>query len=404
MPDWRELLLSPNDSLDRAIKVLHEGGRRIALVSGENDRLLGTITDGDIRRALISQSTVKSPVSLIMNCNPVTVDDKVENKEILSLMSSQGFLHMPIVNKDGILCGLETLEHLIKSPKHDNPVFLMAGGFGTRLRPLTESTPKPLLKVGLKPILEMIIEQFISCGFHNFYISTHFKSEQIRDYFKTGEAYGVSIEYVHEDNPLGTAGSLGLLPDNLTDLPLIVMNGDLLTKVDFKNLLNFHHESNTEATMCVREYDFQVPYGVIEIDNYKIKKIEEKPIHKFFVNAGIYVLSKNLVDKIDGKFYLDMTDFLNQELNNGGVSTFPIHEYWLDIGNGIKGPMPSELKNKLIARKSIIAAKNIKKGEVFSKDNLTIKRPGTGISPMKFWEIVGKESKVNFAKDMVIEI
>ena len=332
MPDWRELLLSPNDSLDRAIKVLHEGGRRIALVSGENDRLLGTITDGDIRRALISQSTVKSPVSLIMNCNPVTVDDKVENKEILSLMSSQGFLHMPIVNKDGILCGLETLEHLIKSPKHDNPVFLMAGGFGTRLRPLTESTPKPLLKVGLKPILEMIIEQFISCGFHNFYISTHFKSEQIRDYFKTGEAYGVSIEYVHEDNPLGTAGSLGLLPDNLTDLPLIVMNGDLLTKVDFKNLLNFHHESNTEATMCVREYDFQVPYGVIEIDNYKIKKIEEKPIHKFFVNAGIYVLSKNLVDKIDGKFYLDMTDFLNQELNNGGVSTFPIHEYWLDIG------------------------------------------------------------------------
>ena len=404
MPDWRELLLSPNDSLDRAIKVLHEGGRRIALVSGENDRLLGTITDGDIRRALISQSTVKSPVSLIMNCNPVTVDDKVENKEILSLMSSQGFLHMPIVNKDGILCGLETLEHLIKSPKHDNPVFLMAGGFGTRLRPLTESTPKPLLKVGLKPILEMIIEQFISYGFHNFYISTHFKSAQIRDYFKTGEAYGVSIKYVHEDNPLGTAGSLGLLPDNLTDLPLIVMNGDLLTKVDFKNLLNFHHESNTEATMCVREYDFQVPYGVIEIDNYKIKKIEEKPIHKFFVNAGIYVLSKNLVDKIDGKFYLDMTDFLNQELNNGGVSTFPIHEYWLDIGNGIKGPMPSELKNKLIARKSIIAAKNIKKGEVFSKDNLTIKRPGTGISPMKFWEIVGKESKVNFAKDMVIEI
>ena len=332
MPDWRELLLSPNDSLDRAIKVLHEGGRRIALVSGENDRLLGTITDGDIRRALISQSTVKSPVSLIMNCNPVTVDDKVENKEILSLMSSQGFLHMPIVNKDGILCGLETLEHLIKSPKHDNPVFLMAGGFGTRLRPLTESTPKPLLKVGLKPILEMIIEQFISCGFHNFYISTHFKSEQIRDYFKTGEAYGVSIKYVHEDNPLGTAGSLGLLPDNLTDLPLIVMNGDLLTKVDFKNLLNFHHESNTEATMCVREYDFQVPYGVIEIDNYKIKKIEEKPIHKFFVNAGIYVLSKNLVDKIDGKSYLDMTDFLNQELNNGGISTFPIHEYWLDIG------------------------------------------------------------------------
>jgi len=178
----------------------------------------------------------------------------------------------------------------------------------------------------------MIIEQFISYGFHNFYISTHFKSEQIRDYFKNGELHNISIKYLHEDTPLGTAGSLGLLPNNLPDLPMIVMNGDLLTKVDFKYLLDFHCDNNAEATMCVREYDFQVPYGVVEIDNYKVNKIKEKPIHKFFVNAGIYVLSRNLINKIDGKSYLDMTDFLEEELNSDAVYAFPVHEYWLDIG------------------------------------------------------------------------
>ena len=332
MDDWRKVLLTPKDSLERTIKVLHEGGCRIALVADKFGMLLGTVTDGDIRRALINKLTMESPVSLIMNGNPITVDDKINNKEILSLMSDQSLLHMPIIDKDGILCGLETLQHLIESPICDNPIFLMAGGFGTRLHPLTKDTPKPLLKVGNKPILEMIIEQFINYGFHNFYISTHFKSEQIRDYFKDGELHNISIKYVHEDSPLGTAGSLGLLPDDLPDLPIIVMNGDLLTKVDFKNLFNFHCEHNSEATMCVREYDFQVPYGVVEIDDYNIKRITEKPVHKFFVNAGIYVLNRSLINKVDGKSYLDMTDFLEKELNNGGVKAFPIYEYWLDIG------------------------------------------------------------------------
>jgi dTDP-glucose pyrophosphorylase len=330
MDNWNKILLAPEDTIERTIKVLHEGGCRIALVSDKFGMLLGTVTDGDIRRALINRLTMDSPIQLIMNSNPVTVDEKATSKEIISLMSDKGLLHMPIIDKDGILCGLETLQNLVEKPKYDNPVFLMAGGFGTRLHPLTKNTPKPLLKVGVKPILEMIIEQFISYGFHNFYISTHFKSEQIRDYFKNGELHNISIKYLHEDTPLGTAGSLGLLPDNLPDLPIIVMNGDLLTKIDFKNLLDFHNYNNSKATMCVREYDFQVPYGVVEIDNYKIKKIKEKPVHKFFVNAGIYVLNKDLINKIDGKSYLDMTDFLGGELND--VNAFPIHEYWLDIG------------------------------------------------------------------------
>ena len=331
--DWPKVLIEPTDDLSKGIKVLHNTGLRIALVVDKENKLLGTLTDGDIRRALIDQSTMKSSVSLIMNSNPVIVDDKATKKEILDLMSERSLLHMPIVDKDGVLCGMETLHNLVDSPKCDNPVFLMAGGFGTRLHPLTRDTPKPLLKVGSKPILEMIIEQFISYGFHNFYISTHFKSEQIKSYFKNGERHNININYVHEDAPLGTAGSLGLLPDNLPDLPIIVMNGDLLTKVDFKNLLDFHNDNNAEATMCVREYDFQVPYGVVEIDNYSIKEIKEKPVHTFFVNAGIYVLDKTLINKVDSNTYLDMTDFLEKELDsNDGVSAFPIHEYWLDIG------------------------------------------------------------------------
>jgi dTDP-glucose pyrophosphorylase/predicted transcriptional regulator len=330
--DWKNILLTSEDSMECAVRVLHEEGCGISLVVNKFGTLLGTITDGDIRRALINRLNMKSPVFLIMNSSPIVVDDKAKDEEILTLMSDQRLMHMPIINEDGALCGLKTLRNLTEIKKNDNPVFLMAGGFGTRLYPLTKDTPKPLLKVGSKPILEMIIDKFISHGFHNFYISTHFKSEQIRRYFREGELHNVSIKYVHEDTPLGTAGSLGLLPNNLPDLPIIVMNGDLLTKVDFKNLLNFHCEHDSKATMCVREYDFQVPYGVVEIDKYNIKRIKEKPVHQFFVNAGIYVLDKSLIDKINGKCYLDMTDFLEKELNNGGVNAFPIHEYWLDIG------------------------------------------------------------------------
>ena len=168
MTNWRDALLNPNDLLENAITVLHEVGFRIALVPDNQGRLLGTITDGDIRRALINKLSMKTHVSLIMNKNPVFVDDEVENKDILSLMSEQGFLHIPVVDKNGILCGLKALQNLIERPKYDNVVFLLAGGFGTRLHPLTENTPKPLLKVGMKPILETIIEQFVNYGFHNF--------------------------------------------------------------------------------------------------------------------------------------------------------------------------------------------------------------------------------------------
>ena len=329
---WSEVVIKLTDNLGKAIEVLEESGLRIALVVDKDNKLYGTLTDGDIRRAIMSGMTMSGAISDVMNKFPITAN-KIDSKEhILSLMNDMSILHIPIVDDTGVVCGLETLQKMLEKPSYDNPVFLMAGGFGTRLHPLTKNIPKPLLEVGDKPILETIIEQFIDHGFHDFYISTHFKSEQVRNYFKNGEQHGVSIHYIHEDTPLGTAGSLGLLPDNLPDLPIIMMNGDLLTKVNFKHLLDFHCNNNADATMCVREYDFQVPYGVVAIDGCSIRGITEKPIQKFFVNAGIYILNRNLINKVDGESFLNMTDFLEKELDCGGVNAFPIHEYWLDIG------------------------------------------------------------------------
>jgi len=331
--DWIKILLKPTDTIETVIRVLHSGGARIALVVDENRRLLGTVTDGDIRRSLIDHITMDCIVKKIMNDSPSTALMSDSSDLVMSMMKSKALLHIPLVNSDGVLVGLETLHHLLENKKYDNPVFLMAGGFGTRLRPLTDEKPKPLLNVGNRPILETIISRFIDAGFHNFYISTHYKAEMIRDHFGDGSNWNVTIKYLHEDNPLGTAGSIGLLPDNIIKLPIIMMNGDLLTKVNFENLLNFHNEHGGLATMCIREYDFQVPYGVVDIENQYVTSIKEKPTHKFFVNAGIYILEPKIINYIDGNSYIDMPNFFETQIEKGEkISVFPIHEYWLDIG------------------------------------------------------------------------
>lgn len=276
---------------------------------------------------------LSSAVSNIMQYNPKVAPLESDNETLLNIMKQHDLLHVPLVNTDGVVIGLDTLQHLSEKPLYDNPIFLMAGGFGKRLHPLTLDTPKPLLKVGNKPILQTILESFIELGFHCFYISTYFKAEQVRDYFGNGDDWNVTINYVNEVEPLGTAGSLGLLPDDMPNMPLIMMNGDLLTKINFERLLQYHEESGGIATMCVREYDFQVPYGVVDANEHQIKKIVEKPIHKFFVNAGIYVISPKLYRSVMGDSYLDMPNLLQSQIDSGEkVNSFPVHEYWLDIG------------------------------------------------------------------------
>ena len=333
MFDWKASILKPDDTMDKAIQILDHVSLRIVMVSDEKDRLLGTITDGDIRRALILHHGMDTCLIDIMYKNPSVAFIEDGREAILAMMKSKDILQVPILDVDRRIVGLETLQNLIEVDKQDNLVFLMAGGFGTRLQPLTDDTPKPLLKVGNKPILETILNQFIEAGFHNFFISTHYKADMVSEYFGDGSQWGVNIQYVHEDSPLGTAGSLGLLPLGLLDLPIMVMNGDLLTNVDFENLLNFHNEKGGVATMCAREYDFQVPYGVIKSVEQKITSIVEKPTHKFFVNAGIYVIEPSLLESVDGNSYLDMPHLLEMQIKQGlQVNMFPLHEYWLDIG------------------------------------------------------------------------
>ena len=333
MSHWSKTLVKPTTTLVKTIENMSKSGLQIALVVDESNKLLGTITDGDIRRALLKHKAMDVIISEVMNSSPITASVSEDRESILSLMKQKRLMHIPIVDGSGCLLNLETLHHLMDKIVYDNPVFLMAGGFGKRLSPLTNNTPKPLLHVGSKPILETILEQFIEKGFHDFYISTHYKAKMLGEYFGNGSRWGVSIKYVHEATPLGTGGALGLLPDDISELPLIMMNGDLLTKVDFVSLLSFHQERKNIATMCVSKYDFQVPYGVIEQDGDKIKDIVEKPTHNFFINAGIYVLEPLIRKHIDGKKYLDMPYLLKQQISNGeNVNIFPIHEYWLDIG------------------------------------------------------------------------
>ncbi|AWL11627.1 Arabinose 5-phosphate isomerase GutQ [Saliniradius amylolyticus] len=329
---WQQALIHPSQSIRDALQCMNDEALRLVMVVDEQQHLIGVVTDGDIRRGLLGDLTLDHPVQAIMNTSPATAAEGTSKASLVRLMKSRSILSVPLV-KDGKVVGLETLQHALDKQRYHNPVFIMAGGLGTRLRPLTDECPKPMLKVGDKPILETILQSFIDAGFSNFYISTHYMPEKIQDYFGDGSRWGVDIHYVHEASPLGTGGALGLLPDDLPDLPIIMINGDILTKVDFERLLNFHNDSQATATMCVREYEYQIPYGVINGQGIEITSMEEKPIQRFFINAGIYVVSPELARSVPKNQPVDMPSLLDQRMQQQEkVVMFPIHEYWLDIG------------------------------------------------------------------------
>lgn len=331
--NWKKVVLSPAHSVHDALTVINAEALRVCLVVDKELHLLGVVTDGDIRRAILNNVALTQSVTAVMNHTPITVSAQMARTELLELMHERSILALPVVDEAGRLIGLETWELAANAPSYDNPIFIMAGGFGTRLRPLTDSCPKPMLKVGDKPILETLLNQFLKAGFKNIYISTHYMPDQITDYFGDGAAWGAHIRYVHEDTPLGTGGALGLLPADIPALPLIMINGDVLTTVDFNRLLDFHNKYQPVATICVREYDYQIPYGVISGDGHRILEMQEKPIQRYFVNAGIYVVSPELFKSVPNNLRIDMPTLLENNIaQKKDVLMFPIHEYWLDIG------------------------------------------------------------------------
>jgi dTDP-glucose pyrophosphorylase len=329
---WKNILIGPELSIRKALRVIDKEALRGAIIVDQDNKILGIISDGDIRRGMLSGVSLDTPVFNIMNTSPIVATKNTSKQQLIKLMESKNILSIPLV-ENNVVIGLHTLHKSLSRQKLDNPILLMAGGFGTRLNPLTNHCPKPLLKVGDKPILEITLLSFIKSGFHNFYISTHYMPDMIKDYFGNGSKWGVNISYIHEDTPLGTGGALGLLPDNIPKLPLIMMNGDILTNIDFKKLLDFHINKSADASMCVREYEYQIPYGVVQSNNGKITSMVEKPTQIFHINAGIYVVNPEIISQVKINEKVDMPTLLERKISDqGNIMMFPIHEYWLDIG------------------------------------------------------------------------
>jgi len=333
MNAWRDLLVTKKISIEDAIILLNDTSQGILLVVDDNEVLEGTITDGDIRRALLMHKTMQCLVVEVMNVTPKVAYEHWSEQQVHQVMSINSLLHMPIVDETMKVKGLKTLKELVEKKRLSNPVFLMAGGFGKRLMPLTKNCPKPMLKIDSKPILEHIIRRFIDAGFYRFYISTHYMPEVIKNHFGDGGKWNVEINYVHENEPLGTGGAIGLLPKNEINDPMFMINGDVLSDVDLLSFLKYHSEQNRLATIGVRKYEYQVPFGVITADGNKIESLIEKPTYSFFVNAGIYILSPDLVKSIPYNTKIDMPSLLEKKIELGNdVSMFPLHESWLDVG------------------------------------------------------------------------
>lgn len=334
MKNINQIKLTINATIKKALQIIDDGAVKFAIVVDSEDKLLGTVTDGDIRRAMLDGKMLNASIENVYFKTPTVVHVDSTKKEIINICTTKKIYQIPVVDDENRVVSIKLLDELLKPNAHNNKVVLMVGGLGTRLRPLTDTTPKPMLPVGGKPILQTIVEKFVSYGFVNIIMCVGYKSNIIQDFFEDGSKFGANIEYVLEDKRMGTAGALALLSDEQKPKePFFVMNGDLLTNVNFENMLDFHIAQNAKATMCVREYDFQVPYGVVNIENGQIASIVEKPTHSFFVSAGIYMLDSSCIDMIPKGQCYDMPTLFDEMIKAGdNTVSFPIREYWLDIG------------------------------------------------------------------------
>lgn len=353
--DLEALTIDALASIRQGMKRIDENRAGIVLVVDEHHVLLGTVTDGDVRRAILRSEPLESPLTRIMTTTPTVLPIKTEAREAgktpltldetarrqgQEMMASKRLRHLPVVTaSDHVVVGLLSLDdswedraerHEGGGPKPLSAV-VMAGGLGSRLRPLTQTTPKPLLPVGGKPILERIVEHLHGSGVEQMVITTRYMAEQVEGYFQRGDAWGVHIDYIREQERRGTAGALRELCGKV-EHPFLVMNGDLLTDFSVQEMYSFHQEHQAVMTVGVRQYSFQVPYGVAEVEGVRIRALSEKPTYDFFVNAGIYILEPRLLDLIPDR-YFDITELIEELVERGEpVVSFPIHEQWMDIG------------------------------------------------------------------------
>lgn len=323
-----------------AMQVIDRTGAGIALAVEDDSRLVGTITDGDIRRAILSHLPESTPLAHLLERQreqedyptPVTAPAGTPGEDLLLLMKEYTLRQIPLLDETGRVVDIALLGDLAGETVLPPSAVVMAGGFGRRLGPLTEETPKPMLPVGERPLLHRIVEQLSSAGIRRIHLTTHYRADAISNYFGSGGAFGVDISYVNEEEPLGTAGALALLPSEST--PLLVMNGDIVTNIDLVELAYFHKRQRAHMTVVVRPYAVEVPYGLVETEGAEVVGISEKPIVRGFVNAGIYLVDPAVCGLITAGERLDMPDLIKRALDAGQrVASFPLHEYWLDIGH-----------------------------------------------------------------------
>lgn len=352
--DLEALTIDPLASIRQGMKRIDENRAGIVLVVDEQGVLLGTVTDGDVRRAILKSASLEAPLTTIMTTSPtvltletngagvesLTLDDATR-KRGQELMASKRLRHLPVLTvAERVVVGLLSLDdswgevgdaERMQQATTPLSAVVMAGGLGSRLRPLTQTTPKPLLPVGGKPILERIVEHLHGSGVDQMVITTRYMAEQVEGYFQQGDAWGVQIDYIREQERRGTAGALRELVGRV-EHPFLVMNGDLLTDFSVQEMYSFHREHQAVMTVGVRQYAFQVPYGVAEVEGVHIRALSEKPTYDFFVNAGIYILEPRLLDMIPDR-YFDITELIEELVKCGEpVVSFPIHEQWMDIG------------------------------------------------------------------------
>ena len=327
----RKIKLAPNASIKEALKVIGQERVRLGIIVDKNDKFLGVISDSNIRKALIDGKSVDDSIENIYTKNPLTISENLSEDELFELAAKTDIYDFPVLDSRGKVVSIKSVASTLRQAKFSNLVVLMAGGLGTRLAPLTKETPKPMLKVGKKPILETIINRFHAQGFDKFTLCVNYKKQIIEDYFKNGEKFGVKISYTKERKKLGTAGALSLLEKPSESF--FVMNADILTELNFKELLSSHKKSKAVLSVCVREFSYQVPYGVIARRGDFISAISEKPTQKFLVSAGIYVCEPEILAQIPTNTSLDMPTLVQMLLSQGlKVNSFVINDYWIDIG------------------------------------------------------------------------
>lgn len=332
MKNWERVLIDPASSLREALEMIDKAGTRMVLVVDANRRLVGSLSDGDIRRGLLRGLALSDRVSAAMHAGPTTADAGEPRHDILARMRRLGLYQMPVIDPAGLVVGLETVDDLLTTPPRANPVVIMAGGRGTRLAELTQETPKPMLKVGSRPLLETIVKGLAAQGFSKIHLAVNYKAEQIERHFGDGSEFDVEISYLREDRPMGTAGALGILAE-VPSLPLVVTNADLLTREDYGHMVDRHVEAGAHATMAVRNYEMQVPFGVVHEGDNGIQAIDEKPIQRFVVSAGMYVLSPEVLQLIPKHQPLDMPALFELMMRrNMQTRCHHIDGYWLDIG------------------------------------------------------------------------